>query len=117
MKWRIPLAVGALGTAAVAVSRRLDASELGRSWAGRNVRLARLGAKVGGAYASTAARKTFASTELREELDRKREFKTAQQVADELGQMKGALMKLGQMASYLDDGLPEPLRMALAQLQ
>jgi predicted unusual protein kinase regulating ubiquinone biosynthesis (AarF/ABC1/UbiB family) len=117
MKWRIPLAVGALGTAAVAVSRRLDASELGRSWAGRNVRLARLGAKVGGAYASTAARKTFASTERREELDRKREFKTAQQVADELGQMKGALMKLGQMASYLDDGLPEPLRMALAQLQ
>jgi predicted unusual protein kinase regulating ubiquinone biosynthesis (AarF/ABC1/UbiB family) len=31
--------------------------------------------------------------------------------------MKGALMKLGQMASYLDDGLPEPLRLALAQLQ
>jgi len=31
--------------------------------------------------------------------------------------MKGALMKLGQMASYLDDGLPEPLRVALAQLQ
>jgi predicted unusual protein kinase regulating ubiquinone biosynthesis (AarF/ABC1/UbiB family) len=31
--------------------------------------------------------------------------------------MKGALMKLGQMASYLDDGLPEPLREALAQLQ
>ena len=31
--------------------------------------------------------------------------------------MKGALMKLGQMASYLDDGLPEPLRLALSQLQ
>ena len=31
--------------------------------------------------------------------------------------MKGALMKLGQMASYLDEGLPEPLRLALAQLQ
>jgi predicted unusual protein kinase regulating ubiquinone biosynthesis (AarF/ABC1/UbiB family) len=30
--------------------------------------------------------------------------------------MKGALMKLGQMASYLDDGLPEPLRMALGDL-
>ena len=44
-------------------------------------------------------------------------MRTARQVADELGNMKGALMKLGQMASYLDDGLPEPLRMALAQLQ
>ncbi|MGA0878397.1 MAG: ABC1 kinase family protein, partial [Ilumatobacteraceae bacterium] len=30
---------------------------------------------------------------------------------------KGALMKLGQMASYLDEGLPAPLRAALAQLQ
>ena len=44
-------------------------------------------------------------------------MRTAQQVAAELGEMKGALMKLGQMASYLDDGLPEPLRLALAQLQ
>ena len=26
-------------------------------------------------------------------------------------------MKLGQMASYLDQGLPEPIREALAQLQ
>ncbi|MGA9277241.1 ABC1 kinase family protein, partial [Ilumatobacter sp.] len=65
----------------------------------------------------TAARKTFASSERREGLDRQREFRTATQVADELGQMKGALMKLGQMASYLDDGLPEPMRIALAQLQ
>ena len=31
--------------------------------------------------------------------------------------MKGALMKLGQMVSYLDEGLPEHLRAALAQLQ
>ena len=29
-------------------------------------------------------------------------------VARELGNMKGAMMKLGQMASYLDSGLPEP---------
>ena len=39
------------------------------------------------------------------------------QVAERLGNMKGALMKLGQMASYLDEGLPEPLREALSQLQ
>jgi predicted unusual protein kinase regulating ubiquinone biosynthesis (AarF/ABC1/UbiB family) len=69
------------------------------------------------AHAGTSARKIFASTERREELSRAREIKTAQQVADELGNMKGALMKLGQMASYLDDGLPEPLRLALSQLQ
>ena len=83
----------------------------------RNSRLARLGAKIGLAHAGTSARKVFASTQRREELSRAREIKTAQQVADELGNMKGALMKLGQMASYLDDGLPEPLRLALSQLQ
>ena len=92
--------------------RRLRTTRLAR-----NLRLARLGARVGGVYAGTAARKTFASAERRAELDRSRELATAQQVADELGHMKGALMKLGQMASYLDEGLPEPLRQALSQLQ
>jgi predicted unusual protein kinase regulating ubiquinone biosynthesis (AarF/ABC1/UbiB family) len=94
-----------------------DGHAVHRSRWGRNTRLARLGARVGTTYASTAARKTFASAERRQELDRHRELRSAQQVADELGHMKGALMKLGQMASYLDDGLPEPLRLALAQLQ
>ena len=83
----------------------------------RNGRLARLGARIGLAHAGTSARKVFAGAERREQLSRAREMKTAQQVANELGNMKGALMKLGQMASYLDDGLPEPMRMALSQLQ
>ena len=89
----------------------------GRSWAGHSARVARLGTKVGGGIAVTAARKVFASAERRIELDEARQLTTARQVADELGQMKGALMKLGQMASYLDDALPEPLRLALATLQ
>jgi predicted unusual protein kinase regulating ubiquinone biosynthesis (AarF/ABC1/UbiB family) len=83
----------------------------------RNTELARLGVKVGAAYATTASRKVFASAVRREELDRSRELKTASDIADSLGQMKGALMKIAQMAGYLDDGLPEPLRMALSQLQ
>ncbi len=111
----------ALGMAATVAVRRRRASHreraVGRSRFGRNTRLARMGARVGTTYATTAARKAFASAERREELDRHRELRSAEQVADELGQMKGALMKLGQMASYLDDGLPEPLRMALSQLQ
>jgi predicted unusual protein kinase regulating ubiquinone biosynthesis (AarF/ABC1/UbiB family) len=88
-----------------------------RTWVGRSAKVAKLGAKVGAVHASTAARKVFASTERRIELDDRRRLTTAAAVADELGQMKGALMKLGQMASYLDEGLPEPLRMALAQLR
>ena len=84
---------------------------------GRTAKVAKLGAKVGGTYVSTAARKVFASTERRIELDEQRQITTAAQVTKELGQMKGALMKLGQMASYLDGGLPEPMRVALAQLR
>ena len=107
------------GVAAVALARcaSTPTTGLGAGRLGRNARLARLGATVGGTYATTAARKTFASAERRAELDRSREMATAQQVANELGQMKGALMKLGQMASYLDDGVPEPLRLALAELR
>ena len=83
----------------------------------RNADVVRLGATVGAAYAGTAARKLFASAERRVELDRELELRTAEAVTERLGNMKGALMKLGQMASYVDEGLPAPLRDALAQLQ
>ncbi len=36
---------------------------------------------------------------------------------DTLGDMKGALMKVGQLASFVDQGLPEPVRQTLAQLR
>ena len=98
--------------------RRAASSGIGpASRRARNAELARLGARVGRTYASTAARKVFASAPRAAELDRERELRTAADIAASLGQMKGALMKLGQMASYLDEGLPEPLRLALSQLQ
>ena len=45
------------------------------------------------------------------------ERREAQDVVDALGYMKGGMMKLGQMASYLDEGMPEPMREALAGLR
>ena len=83
----------------------------------RNIGVAALGVQIGGTYASTAARKLFASAPRRIELDRQRELRTAEAIADRLGNMKGALMKIGQMASYIDEGLPGPMRAALAELQ
>ena len=83
----------------------------------RNTHVAKLGVAVGANYAGTAARKVFANAERRIELNQERELRTAEAVAERLGNMKGALMKLGQMASYLDEALPGPLREALAQLQ
>jgi len=86
-------------------------------FASRNAQLASVGARSGVSYAVHRARLVTAPAEARERLEAEYQLRTASQVADALGNMKGALMKIGQMASYLDDGLPEPVRLALASLQ
>ena len=53
----------------------------------------------------------------REELDTAFQLRSAEDVAATLGNMKGAFMKVGQLLSFVDDGLPENIRTALAQLQ
>lgn len=53
----------------------------------------------------------------RAELDERFVVRTARDVATELGQMRGVIMKAGQMASVLAEGLPEEARAALATLQ
>ncbi|MEM9565794.1 MAG: AarF/ABC1/UbiB kinase family protein [Actinomycetota bacterium] len=119
------LTVAGLAAAALLAStvvRRLltggDASAVaGRRLVARNLRLARLGARGGGRYALHRARRTFASAERKTELDTEFQLRTAEDVTRELGNMKGAMMKVGQMASYLDTGLPEPVRQTLASLQ
>jgi predicted unusual protein kinase regulating ubiquinone biosynthesis (AarF/ABC1/UbiB family) len=83
----------------------------------RNAAIAKTGARVGASYAAHQAKRVAASPEKQAELDAAFELKTAEEVVSVLGNMKGALMKIGQMASFLDDGLPEPLREALATLQ
>jgi predicted unusual protein kinase regulating ubiquinone biosynthesis (AarF/ABC1/UbiB family) len=116
------LAVAAMTTGAVVAVRRHLAAEPGsavqrRSRRARTTTVAVVGAKVGADYASHRARRLFADAARREQLDTQFELRTAQQVADTLGNMKGAVMKLGQMASCLDQGLPEPIRATLADLQ
>ncbi|MDP9074847.1 MAG: AarF/ABC1/UbiB kinase family protein [Actinomycetota bacterium] len=85
--------------------------------AARNAEVARMASRVGRTYALSSARQIFASAERKEELKAEQQLKSAAEVVEALGSMKGALMKLGQMASYLDTGLPEPMRQALAGLQ
>jgi predicted unusual protein kinase regulating ubiquinone biosynthesis (AarF/ABC1/UbiB family) len=83
----------------------------------RSAAMAGVGAKAGGAYALHRAKRAFASAERQAELDTAFELKTAESITEALGNMKGAMMKLGQMASYLDQGMPEHVRTALAELQ
>jgi predicted unusual protein kinase regulating ubiquinone biosynthesis (AarF/ABC1/UbiB family) len=115
----IALAVAVVGAVAFAAARRRrqDQRLLSTDRARRTAQLARIGASTGTGYVTMKARGALASEERRDELRVEFELRTAEQVAATLGGMKGALMKLGQMASYLDQGLPEPVREALALLQ
>ncbi len=111
-----------LGGLVSALSRRFSKNDgnkpvAGGSQAVRNLRLAKLGAKSGGRYTIHQARRTFASAQRRESLDTEFQIRTAEDVVKELGNMKGALMKIGQMASYVDTGLPDHVRATLATLQ
>jgi len=83
----------------------------------RTRKLARMGGRAGATFAVHRARRAYASAERQVVLDAAFELRTAEQVAEALGHMKGALMKLGQMASYLHTGIAEPVREVLAGLQ
>jgi predicted unusual protein kinase regulating ubiquinone biosynthesis (AarF/ABC1/UbiB family) len=115
----VTVAVAASVGSALIRYRRRAAGGVGFATARRDrtAHMARLGARAGYGYVGMKARGAFASPEQRADLRDRFELQTAEQVAEALGGMKGALMKLGQMASYLDQGLPEPVREALAQLQ
>ena len=74
-RWLTVGGVAAIGTAAVLRARRgrrtiAAIAQQGRT--GRNAQLATLGLQVGATYASSSARKLFASAERRVELDRER---------------------------------------------
>ncbi|MCY4163064.1 MAG: AarF/ABC1/UbiB kinase family protein [bacterium] len=84
---------------------------------GRTAEIAGLGARSGGHWAMARARKVFADAARAEALDAERELRTTADVVEVLGNMKGALMKVGQMASYLEVGIPESTRASLTQLQ
>jgi len=84
---------------------------------GRGAALARLALRIGGRYAARSPQLIFASVERRGELRHELALRTADDVVEELGSMKGALMKLGQMASYIDEDMPQTFRSAMGRLQ
>jgi predicted unusual protein kinase regulating ubiquinone biosynthesis (AarF/ABC1/UbiB family) len=77
----------------------------------------RLAARGGARYAVNAPRLFAAAGEHRQQLRDDLALRTAQDVADTLGTMKGVLMKIGQLASYVDDGIAPPARRILGRLQ
>ena len=86
--------------------RKIPQTRIGRS--------AKLGSAIGGQatrYAGTAAANVVRSDEKSQERLESRHLETALKMASVLGEMKGAAMKIGQMASFIDvDFLPPEYR-------
>jgi predicted unusual protein kinase regulating ubiquinone biosynthesis (AarF/ABC1/UbiB family) len=93
------------------------AAALRQSRISRGAALARLALRIGGRYVARSPRLLFASVERRDELSEDLALRTADEVAEELGSMKGVLMKLGQMASYIYEDMPLTFRASMSRLQ
>jgi predicted unusual protein kinase regulating ubiquinone biosynthesis (AarF/ABC1/UbiB family) len=83
----------------------------------RGIAAVNLVARGGARYASSAPKLFAAAGEARQQLRQDLALETAQDVAETLGAMKGVLMKIGQMASYIDEGLSPAVRRTLSRLQ
>ncbi len=103
---------GLAGVAVLALRRRVGPVRLQRGAAALQ-----LAARGGARYATSAPRLFAAAGDQRQQLRQDLALETAQDVAQTLGAMKGVLMKIGQMASYVDDGLSPSVRRTLSRLQ
>src|SRR5690554_1839022 len=86
------------------------------SRSGRFLKLAGMTASVAGQYAGQRARRMFRSGH-DESAQSKDYTRMAGQIADTLGELKGAVMKVGQIASQTQDFLPKEFSDALQRLQ
>jgi predicted unusual protein kinase regulating ubiquinone biosynthesis (AarF/ABC1/UbiB family) len=81
------------------------------------MRMWRLSARRGADWGVHRVRKVVATDEQKAELDNRFVIRSAEDAARELGQMKGAMMKVGQLLGFVLEGLPEDAQKALATLQ
>jgi predicted unusual protein kinase regulating ubiquinone biosynthesis (AarF/ABC1/UbiB family) len=83
----------------------------------RQARVLRLTARRSLSYMTMRVRGRAATEEQRAKLEQQFAIRTAEDVAEVLGGMKGAIMKAGQMLSFIAEGLPPEAQAALATLQ
>jgi len=84
---------------------------------GRLARIGRMSAALSASWLGAQLRRVFASRAGRKRIDDAQRAAAAKRVAETMGSMKGAFMKLGQMMSFISDAIPEELRAQLKQLQ
>jgi predicted unusual protein kinase regulating ubiquinone biosynthesis (AarF/ABC1/UbiB family) len=83
----------------------------------RSARIWKLSARNSTRFAVSKVRGLGSPEERRAELDQQFAIRTAEDVAKELGEMKGVLMKAGQLISFIFEALPDEAQEALATLQ
>ncbi len=83
----------------------------------RRAHLARMGTSVGARMGIAKLKTIGRSEERKREVANEAAMRSAGDVLEVMGHMKGAVMKLAQMASFAVDGLPEGVQQQLAQLQ
>ncbi|HUF96628.1 MAG TPA: AarF/ABC1/UbiB kinase family protein [Ilumatobacter sp.] len=105
-----------LGAAASRVRHATAQSPLTSSFA-RSARVWKLSARNSARFAVSRVRGVGSPAERRAELDQQFAIQTAADVAKELGEMKGVLMKAGQLISFILETLPDEAQVALATLQ
>jgi len=116
---RLRIAVAALtaGLAGTAVTVALVRRKVGRLRFDRGLATAQLAMRGGMRYAGSAPRLFATAGEQRQQLRNDLAMRTADDVLTTLGTMKGVMVKIGQMASYVDDGLAPSVRRTLSRLQ
>ncbi len=110
-------ALGSLVAAATATTLTLRADPSRRARVTRAARVWRLTGRNGVRYLAVRVKGVGADAERRAALNERFAIRTAEDVARELGQMKGALMKAGQLIGFIAEALPEEAQRALATLQ
>ena len=83
----------------------------------RSAKVWKMSARNSTRFAVSKVRGIASDEERRAALDEQFAIRTAEDVAKELGEMKGVLMKAGQMISFIFEALPEEAQDALATLQ
>jgi predicted unusual protein kinase regulating ubiquinone biosynthesis (AarF/ABC1/UbiB family) len=83
----------------------------------RTARVWRLTIRNAGRYVVHRVRRLVHRGDKRDALDEQFAIRTSEDVARELGNMKGALMKFGQLLSFIVEALPNEAQQALATLQ
>jgi predicted unusual protein kinase regulating ubiquinone biosynthesis (AarF/ABC1/UbiB family) len=108
------VAAGSLGVGALVATVGRKVSKA-MTW--RSRRMWSMTARNGTRFAANRVRRVITPAERRAALDTQFAIRTAEDVAKELGEMKGVLMKVGQLVSFIAEGLPDEAQRALAVLQ